>query len=270
MIHLKKNGDLVFIIILILIALLSVFWAAGFFTSLSFTEGTLSYLNEKRNTVMEITAASTAASTAISLIPGDVGSAIADKLADLSLYSLIVLCAIFLEKYLVTITGSLAFRILIPAACLIGVAYFAYFRNESLKNLAWKLAALGLILFMVVPVSVQTSRTIEATYKDSITQTIEQAHESTEEIENNAREDNVWNQFINTIGGGVTSLLSGFENVLNNFIEALAVMIVTSFLIPLLVLLFFWGVIKMLLGYIPSGQRQKLLPQFNHPLDEDD
>ena len=62
-------------------------------------------LDDKKTTALELTAAATAASAAITLIPGDAGTPIADKLADLSSYFLIVVCAIYLEKYLVTITG---------------------------------------------------------------------------------------------------------------------------------------------------------------------
>ena len=59
-------------------------------------------LDDKKTTALELTAAATAASAAITLIPGDAGTPIADKLADLSSYFLIVVCAIYLEKYLVT------------------------------------------------------------------------------------------------------------------------------------------------------------------------
>lgn len=72
--------------------------------------------------MLELTAASTAASAAITLLPGDTATPIAEKLADLSGYFLIVLCAIFLEKYLLTITSYVSFTILIPAACALGIA----------------------------------------------------------------------------------------------------------------------------------------------------
>ena len=55
-------------------------------------------LDKKQETVLELTAASTAASAAITLLPGDAATPIAEKLADLSGYFLIVLCAIFLEN----------------------------------------------------------------------------------------------------------------------------------------------------------------------------
>lgn len=76
-------------------------------------------LDDKKTTALELTAAATAASAAITLIPGDAGTPIADKLADLSSYFLIVVCAIYLEKYLVTITGLAAFKLLIPIGCIL-------------------------------------------------------------------------------------------------------------------------------------------------------
>ena len=45
-------------------------------------------LDDKKTTALELTAAATAASAAITLIPGDAGTPIADKLADLSSYFL--------------------------------------------------------------------------------------------------------------------------------------------------------------------------------------
>ena len=85
-------------------------------------------LDKKQETVLELTAASTAASAAITLLPGDAATPIADKLADLSGYFLIVLCAIFLEKYLLTITAGAAFRVLLPLACLLLAASLFFCR----------------------------------------------------------------------------------------------------------------------------------------------
>ena len=103
----------------ILVALASIFVIAGYAASPEFHAATIASLDEKTGTVLELTAASTAASAAITLLPGDTATPIADKLAELSSYFLIVISAIYLEKYLTTITGYAAFVILIPAACLL-------------------------------------------------------------------------------------------------------------------------------------------------------
>jgi hypothetical protein len=47
---------------------------------------------------------------------------------------------------------------------------------------------------------------------------------------------------------GLGKLTDGARNSLNNFIEALAVMIVTSCIIPILVLVFFLWLAKIILG----------------------
>ena len=57
----------------------------------------------------------------------------------------------------------------------------------------------------------------------------------------------------------MSTATANVENVLNNFIEALAILLVTSCLIPLLVLIFFVWLVKMLLGLnidIPTSVRK--------------
>lgn len=100
-------------------ALISVLFLAKYAASPEFHVNSIQTLDDKKTTVMELTAASTAASAAITLLPGDAATPIADKLADLSGYFLIVLCAILLEKYLLTITGFATFNLLVPAACVL-------------------------------------------------------------------------------------------------------------------------------------------------------
>ena len=90
-------------------------WAASAETHAA----SLTALEEKQSTVLELAAASTAASAAITLLPGDAATPIAEKLADISGYFLLALCAIYLEKYLLTVTAYAAFRLLVPAACLL-------------------------------------------------------------------------------------------------------------------------------------------------------
>ena len=78
----------------LLIALISVFILSGYASSAQFHADSLAGLEEKQATVLELSAASAAASAAITLIPGDTATPIADKLADLSSHFLVVLCAI--------------------------------------------------------------------------------------------------------------------------------------------------------------------------------
>ena len=53
---------------------------------------------------------------------------------------------------------------------------------------------------------------------------------------------------VSTVQEGVSLATANVENTLNRFIEALAILLVTSCLIPILVLLFFVWLVKLVLG----------------------
>ena len=279
----EKQKKILFALIPIVIALLSFFVIARFTSSTEFNAKTIQSLDDKKTTVMELAAASTAASAAITLIPGDVGTPIANKLADLSSYLLIVLCAIYLEKYLVTITGYAAFKILVPIACVFFSGYLLW-RKEILRVVAQKFLLFGLAVYLVIPASVKVADMIETTYASSIESTIETAKQTTDEIESETGESGqvddkssneksqsdsdsdskenaggFFSGLFNKVQEGVSTATANVENVLNNFIEALAILLVTSCLIPILVLIFFVWLVKMLLGLnidIPTSVRK--------------
>ena len=246
---------------------------------------TIASLDDKKETVLELTAATTATSALITLLPGDTATPIAEKMADLSTYLLVVLCAIFLEKYLVTITGYAAFRYLIPAACVLFLINLAV-NNETIKKLASKLLIFGLAIFFVVPASVKMSDLIENTYRAQIESAMQEAKDTqnivgdvsdSTEVGNdtsNNKEDSSGNDtasdngvfgFLDKAKDAISSakdsvsdavsnvaisseeLVKKVENTLNRFIEAVAVMIITSCVIPILVLVFFFWLIKILL-----------------------
>lgn len=234
--------------VLVLGALLSLTLLARVATSLWITRDTITYLDGKKKTVMELTAAATASSAAITMIPGDIGTPIADKLADLSGYTLIVLCAVFLEKYLVTIVGHAAFRILIPVSLLLLIPGIWNPEYRRFRSTSKRIISFSLVLYLLIPASVWISKTIENTYDTSIQETIDSAMESAEEIQNNAQNQNLWDRFISTIEGGINTLTSRFEGILSNFVEATAVLLVTACVIPVLVLIFMFWIVKMLFG----------------------
>ena len=153
--------------ILLAIALLSFFWIAGVASSEGNFNGTYSSLEEKRTSVTELMAATARSSTAISLLPGDAGTPIADQLADLSGYFMFILAAIYLEKWMVTIMGLLAFRIIIPISCLLLIAAL-FLANDTVKVAGIKLICFALIIFAVIPASVVITEKIDESYQASI------------------------------------------------------------------------------------------------------
>lgn len=209
---------------------------------------TIEALDEKKADVLKLTASTAAASTAIAAIPGDSTTPVANKLADLTSYFMIILMVIFLEKYLVTLTGYAAFFILIPAVCILFAAGVCL-NKAFLKVLAAKTAVFGAILFMIIPLSMKISAMIEETYELSMETTVKEAQDITDEINDNTdSEGNVFERFVSKLKDGVSGLIKKGETLLNHFIEIVAVMMVTSCFIPIVVLLFMLWLVRILFG----------------------
>ncbi len=298
----NKRLRLILIITPLVIAFMSFFLLAKTASSVEFHKANIESLESKKDKVMELTAASAAASAAITLIPGDVATPIASELADLSSKFVIVICAIYLEKYLLTITGYVTFAILIPIACLLFCAGALFYR-PSLFRTSTRIALFGLALFFMIPASLRVSGMIENTYHESIESTINSATQTVEEIEAGSKEnaaestadgatgntaagenqsaaantagsasdesaasENKPGGIAGAIGGLIDSITEGsqkvtesitnsvsqstesFRRLFNNMLEAFAVMLVTSCVIPVLVLILFVWAIKLIVG----------------------
>lgn len=249
---LRRHRKMIVTVLLILGALLSCFVVANYAESPQYHKKAIAFLDEKANVTL-ITAASATTSTLISMIPDDTASPIANEIADITSCFLVVLCAIYLEKYLLTLTGYFSFRILFPIAFILWAIYINV-KREQLKNLAMKLVVFGIAIYVAVPMSVKISSLIEDTYQTSIAVTIENAKQSATEIQENAEdlaeedEEGFFQGLINKIGGGVTGAVEKVKYMLNNFMEAAAIMMITSCVIPILVMVFLIWIVRVIWG----------------------
>ena len=239
-------------------AITSAWPLSGHFSSPETYASTIATLDAKRDTVLGLTAASAGLSAAISAVPGDAGTPIAEKLMDVSADFIIVLTAIYLEKFLLTTLGFTSFSILFPVA-LACIAFWALARGRvpaarAASTAAKKLILMGIVLAFAVPASVFITDKIEGTYQQSIQNTIETANSAANDAEKAQKDDGEQGllEWIGSIPGAVVDGLSGVaagaQNLVNNFIDALAVMVVTSCVIPLLVLVFLLWAAKLVLG----------------------
>lgn len=158
-----------YVALLVIVALVFAFPVAGVMGSKETYRGSIEKLDAKAQTVTALVGTTTAASVAISAIPGDTGIPVADKLMDVAADFAIVLGAIYLEKYMLTIFGLAACRVVVPLACALGVGYVLVREDvpwrAGLRASAVKLALLALALTLVVPASVQVSNMIEETFE---------------------------------------------------------------------------------------------------------
>lgn len=247
-------------IVLILVAILSITVISKYATSVDVHSDTLQTLDDKKVTAMELTAGVAATSTAISALPGDAATPIAEQVADLTSPLLLVLCAIYFEKFLLTTVGYISFQFLLPAACVLGIIYI-FADKEAVKNLAVKLGIFAVAISIAIPVSVKVTNLIENTFEESISQTYDTAEEITGEAEKSAEEkdSNGFMNFLKGIGKEVTGLADSAKNALSVFIDAIAVLIITTCVIPILVIMFFLWLIKMLFGITINLPDRRLL-----------
>ena len=236
-------------LMLVLFAVLSFFPLANMFSSPQRYTAYNDSIDEKTETVLKLMAASTVTSAGISAIPGDTATPIAEKLADFSEYFLLILCVLYAEKYLLTIIPLGVFRGLVPLTCALFMIG-RFWNPELLNRQGRKLALFSLALLAVIPLSIRTSDLIYATYRQSIDTTIASAEDlSDETMELSEAEDaGMLRSILNRLSETKDSLTEKASQLLSRFVETLAVMIVTSCLIPILVLLFFLWVFRQLTG----------------------
>lgn len=281
---LSRRAKIIGCVAMVLIALLSFFPLATLASSPDTHAGTIEALDKKVADVTALVGASTAASVATSFFPG--GSGISGKLLDIAANLGIVLAAIYLEKYLLTILGLAACRIVVPLACGLGVVLLLARLGESTRarihGLVLRLVLLAVAMVALVPASVGVSGLIESTFNydasavaEQVNQGAEAVGEQSEQAEtsgsssssnHDSGESNPLSDFANWLGGigqgvadaatgAASALMNGANSVLDwakgaiaTLVESFAVMIVTDCVIPILVLLFFVWLINFLLG----------------------
>lgn len=258
-------------IALVFVALLSFFVISKIVTNPDFFAATIKSLENKKVVVMKLAAASAASSTALTLIPGDIATPIANQIAGLSTYFIVVLCAIVLEKTLITTVGYVAFTWIIPGACISGLIYLLS-KQDVFRIFAIKLAIFGIVLFAAIPISVNISDMIYKTHQESIEQTVIKTEQNTKDIENKKQDlsdkDKNWMEKIggyisnltSSITTGISDIVKKGENTLSTLLDTVAVLIITTCVIPIAVILIFMWVIKILFGFdliSKSGQYMK-------------
>lgn len=232
-------------LILVFIMVFSFFVLGKILSSPGALTGIVRSIDEKTETVLKLTATTTLASAAVSAIPDDTATPIAEKLADFTEYFLLILCVLYSEKYLLTILGTAVFRIVIPAACLMLLGGL-FLKSGRAAKLAVKFGVVGLALYFLIPCSILVSDLVYDRYKISIDTAVSSAQALTDGTGapegQEDRNDNTG--FFSSITGAVDRLLDRAANTLRQFVDTLAILIVTSCLIPLLTLVFFLWLIR--------------------------
>ncbi len=237
----KLLRNIVIILVGMVLALISIVKIAPVATNVDTHASSIEQIDNEIDTVLKLTAGATGASAAISLLPDDQCTPIAEQFAELGSYFLVVLSALYLEKYLISMLGFLSFAILIPIAIAILVVGICFDKNKY-TEFAVKIAIASLAIFIAIPVSVRTSDLVYKNYEDTIEETLNTANKI------NLSDDDATGleKFKNWIENAAVTIVDYVTGLFSRFIEAIAVMLVTSCIIPILVILFFVWIIKVL------------------------
>lgn len=249
----EKHADLAIkILVPILAAVFSFFVLASAFPESGFVQESLESVEESSNTVMKFSATTLSASLAISALPDDFATPLADSLADMNIYFIAILVVLFLEKILIQYGMKLAFMILIPAACAVWLLFVTTKKN-ILKGLAIRLCIFGLAVAFVVPCSTHITNIVASDLTAYVNETIEEtengAGKLNEAMESGGEEKTIlekMSDLFQTAINGISDLMLHFQNTIRRCMNSIAILILTNCLMPLLTLF----VLKWILGEV--------------------
>lgn len=236
----KHAGLAVKLLSLVLAAALSFFAAASLLPRTNFVKNSLQSVEDSSDTVMELSAATLSASLAISALPDDFATPLAESLSDMNVYFIAILVVLFLEKLLIQYGIRAAFMVLIPLACLTGILFILTGRTV-LRRLAARICVLGLAVALVVPCSTHLTGIVAADLNDYVDETIQETEKSAGKL-NEAMEDGGGDRTIfeklselfQTAIRGVSDLMTHFRDTIRKCMNSIAILVLTNCVMPLL------------------------------------
>ncbi len=245
-----RTEKLAKILLAIFIMVSSVFILAYKIPESGYVQETLESLEESKTTVMEFSGATIAVSLAITALPDDFGSPLANTLTDLNKYFIFIFAVLYVEKLIVVEGIKLSFVYIIPFAC--GLYILSVLSGKAVfKVFASKLMILGLAVVLVIPLSTHFTEKVCEDYLIYVDETISEAGAGAEKVngvmasgdEGSTVFEKLTDAF-KTAVQGISDLLKYFENVLKKCVNSIAILIVTTFVLPMLVLLLFRWLLK--------------------------
>ena len=229
-------GKITLMVLILLIAVISFTKVSNWAADPNTHRHSIEQTDEKVKDVMTLSAGAAAASATLSLLPGDMCTPLSEQCAELATYFLLILSALYLEKFMITLSGYVTFRVLIPLACLFVIAGILL-GKKTLYSIAARIALIGAVIYLIVPASILLSDKIYQTQEEKVDSAITQYNEL-----------DVGEDTDQGLIGELTTLTSGTVDKMTAFItsllESLAVMIVTACVVPLLVFVFLVWIAK--------------------------
>ena len=227
------------ILILVLIGVFSFFVITSWLPDRGFIKDSIKSVEESSNTVMKFSAATLSTSLAISALPDDFATPLADSLADMNIYFIAILVMLHFEQLLIRYGVKLAFAIAIPVACGIGILSILL-KKELLKGIAARVAVLGLAVALVVPCSTHITNYVAADLtayvENTIADTEDGADKLNEAMDGGTEEQTIFEKLsdlFQTAINDMSNLLTHFQNTIRKCMNSIAILILTNCLMPI-------------------------------------
>lgn len=234
------------VVLLVAVAATSILCLSRYTSSPAFYSRSIQKLDDQKINAMMLSAVVTVASTAISAVPDDTATPIAEQLSELSGPLLAIVCVLYAEKFLLTTMGWASTMVLLPGACLCMII-FLLGGWETPRRWAFKLFILAVVLVLLVPASVGITLLIEETFAESVDATFHAAYHLSEETQQQDETGkNGFLSFFTSLKDNVSALLTKAKSMLSILVDAVAVLIVTSCVIPALTALLFLAIVRVL------------------------
>ena len=210
-----------------------------------------SSVDRKITTTLELAGASSAAALAVSAIPDDTATPIAEKLADFGSGFLLVLCVLYFEKMMFGAVGYILCALIVPAVLVLYLLSEVW-RRRALRIFAGCLLASGILIWLMVPAGLWVSDFVYETQHETVQEIIASAGDLSLEVEEgseemNGEEDgNMVEKIMTRVSSFSAEMVRKAKRLITGFLRALALMIVTACVIPLAVMAVFVWIIKLI------------------------
>ena len=198
---------------------------------------------------------------------------------EISEYLFIVVCFLVLEKSLLTVMGFLGCKILLPLACAL-LAVCIFWRKPNLRMLGVKMVVFAVLIMSIIPLSVRISDMIYEVNKATVEELNMQYQETvpvettapmeetvpqtepvqeeqgwfgslvsgfTDTVENVAdKVGEVTEKVVDQVGQSVNNTAEEARELLNRFVDAIALFVITYCAIPVIVVLVMVWFVKIL------------------------
>ena len=236
----KNSRLLIKILALLLVAALSCFIVKDTIPKAEFVQSSMQSVEESRSTIMKFSAATLSASLAISALPDDFATPLAKLLSDMNTYFVFLLTILLFEGILLKSGIDAAFGIMIPIACILGAISIGM-KKEALKSLAEKLLILALAVAFVVPCSTHITEIVAAELQTYVEETIVETEDGLGQLDDVMKDSEDSKTVFEKISGlfhsaikGMSELFTRIQDTIRKCLNAIAILIVTNFVMPLL------------------------------------